>query len=489
MSNLSISIFVPAHNEEGNIERVVRNALTFLDAHADASRSEVIVVDDGSCDRTAEICTKLATTDPRVRLVSHPKNRGYGGAIKTGLSSARYDYVFFTDSDGQFDVNDLEAFLPHIDEKTIVVGRRVQRQDSFHRKLNAFCWGTLVRTLFGLTVKDIDCAFKIFPRQPLCDLVYHSEGALISTELLVRAKQRGYRIVQLPVRHLPRHVGTSTGANPKVILRAFAELFRLYARIRKPLLLFVLVAVLFGSTAAKAREIKMIFWYPGEAGSTAEAQPVLDLFFEALNQDLKPDQMSGKYFNTVAGGKNYIAKEKPALGIVSFPAWVQYRKTFPAASSEWLATLPLPDGKSTHLYRLVGPSKELHENSILISSEPLSVEFLRTSLFANLPQRITVRESPQLLSQLRTIADGQDKAYAILTPMEATTLDQLSSPWAKKLITVETSKPIPSASVILVDPSLPQAERLQNLFLTFSLKDSNKEILNELRLVGFETLK
>ena len=234
MQGLSLSIFVPAHNEEGNIERVVRAMLDFLNAQADPVRSEVIVVDDGSRDRTTEICRTLALQDPRVRLVTHAHNRGYGGAITTGLAEARFDSVFFTDSDGQFDIHDLEKFLPHLDGHTMVVGERTNRNDPVHRKLNAWCWGTLIRTLFHLDVRDIDCAFKIFPRQPLCDLVYHSEGALISTELLVRARQSGYRIVQFPVRHLPRRAGQSTGANIRVILRAFAELLRLYPTLRRP---------------------------------------------------------------------------------------------------------------------------------------------------------------------------------------------------------------------------------------------------------------
>jgi glycosyltransferase involved in cell wall biosynthesis len=230
---LSLSIFFPAYNEEGNIESLVRNTLAFLD-RIGAEDAEVLVVDDGSRDRTAHICAELAKADVRLRFVSHEKNRGYGAAVKTGLKSCRKDYVFFTDGDGQFDINELETFLPRLKEYDMVIGYRKNRQDNAVRKLNAAAWGMLMRALFKLRVRDIDCAFKVFKRLPLCSLFFNADGALISTELLCRANQLGYRILQLPVNHFPRKAGRQTGANPKVILRAFSELFRLYAKIRKP---------------------------------------------------------------------------------------------------------------------------------------------------------------------------------------------------------------------------------------------------------------
>ena len=225
-----LSIFFPCYNEEPNVERTTRNALEAAQKYAD--EYEVIIVNDGSRDATAEIADRLAREIPQVRAVHNIPNRGYGGAVARGLSESRMQWIFFTDGDGQFDMMEIDRLIGLLDQCDFAVGYRIKRADSFMRKLNAFCWGTLVRALFGLKVRDIDCAFKLLPKSLIDSVHMKSQGALISTELLARAKYRGLRIAEVGVDHYPRKAGQQTGANFKVILRAFRELFRLRKDIR-----------------------------------------------------------------------------------------------------------------------------------------------------------------------------------------------------------------------------------------------------------------
>jgi glycosyltransferase involved in cell wall biosynthesis len=226
----SLSIFFPCYNEEGNVERVTRAAVEAAGRFADVF--EVIIVDDGSKDRTGEIADRLVAEIPQVRAVHNRPNLGYGGAVGRGLSEARMEWGFFTDGDGQFDINEMPRLIELLERCDVAVGYRMHRADPFIRRANAFCWGTLVRALFGIKVRDIDCAFKLLPRSFLQSIKLESRGALISTELLAKAQYRGLRIAEVGVGHYPRQAGTQTGANPLVILKAFYELFKLWKRIR-----------------------------------------------------------------------------------------------------------------------------------------------------------------------------------------------------------------------------------------------------------------
>ena len=226
----SLSIFFPCYNEEGNVERVARAALSAAKDFAGAY--EIIIVDDGSSDATGEIADRLAAEVPEVRTVHNRPNLGYGGAVARGLHEARMEWIFFTDGDGQFDIGELPKLISLLDVCDFAVGYRRHRADPWIRKLNAFCWGALVRLLFGLRVRDIDCAFKLLPKSLIDQIELHSQGALISTELMARAHRRGLRIAEVGVSHYPRVAGKQTGANIRVILRAFRELFRLRRDIR-----------------------------------------------------------------------------------------------------------------------------------------------------------------------------------------------------------------------------------------------------------------
>lgn len=222
----SLSIFFPSYNEEDNIPQSVREADAVAQRITDTY--EIIVVDDGSRDHTGEMADRLAKEYPNVRVVHHSPNKGCGAAMKSGFAAAKNNYIFFTDADLQFDLNELEHLFDYVPEYDVVLGYRSPRRDPFMRIFNAWGWNTLNRFLFGLKVHDIDCAFKLFKREVIQSIPIKSDGAMISAEMLIRMKRRGIVWKEVPVTHKPRHAGVPTGANPSVIVRAFKELIRLY---------------------------------------------------------------------------------------------------------------------------------------------------------------------------------------------------------------------------------------------------------------------
>ncbi len=228
---LSLTITFPCYNEEANVERVTRAAVEI--AQKVAADWEVVVVNDGSRDHTGEIADRLAAEIPGVRAVHNCPNQGYGGALARGFKEARKNWIFYTDGDGQFDFGELPKILPLLQTHDIVSCYRLDRKDPLIRKLNAFAWTTLVNLVFGLRLRDIDCAFKIYPKTFIDRIELWSRGALIDTEMLAKARRLGYSIAQLGVHHYPRTAGQQTGANLKVILRAFKELFKLHRRIKR----------------------------------------------------------------------------------------------------------------------------------------------------------------------------------------------------------------------------------------------------------------
>jgi glycosyltransferase involved in cell wall biosynthesis len=226
----SISVFFPCFNEQAAVESLTRKTVSVLQKLTDDF--EVIIVNDGSRDDTAAIADRLAKEIPQVRAVHHPRNLGYGFALRSGFKAATKELVFYTDGDSQFNIEELADILPLIDQCDIVSCYRLNRQEGLVRKINAFCWTRLVCFLFGMKLRDIDCAFKLYRRRIFDDMNLISTGALIDTEVLARAVRKGCTIVQRGVRHYPRVAGRPTGANIRVIIRAFRELFRLYNIIR-----------------------------------------------------------------------------------------------------------------------------------------------------------------------------------------------------------------------------------------------------------------
>jgi glycosyltransferase involved in cell wall biosynthesis len=221
----SISAVIPAHNEEPIIASTVEAVDETLSRLVDDY--EIVVVNDGSRDATASIVEELGRQRPAVRLVSHAVNRGYGAALATGFGAATREYVFLTDGDRQFDVRELGGLLPLLASADIVVGYRRPRADPWVRRFYGWGWNLLVNVMFGYTARDVDCAFKLFPRALLDDVKLESTGHTLSPELLVKARRAGYRVAEVRVTHLPRPAGEAKGARVDHIVRSLLELAKL----------------------------------------------------------------------------------------------------------------------------------------------------------------------------------------------------------------------------------------------------------------------
>ncbi|MEK7570645.1 MAG: glycosyltransferase family 2 protein [Patescibacteria group bacterium] len=224
-----LSLFFPFWNEESNIEHVVTTALPIAEKVAD--KWEMLLIDDGSSDNTLEIAKKLAKKDKRIKVISHQPNRGYGAALTSGFAQAKYAYIVFTDGDAQFDFAEVSKFIEKIDNKDIVIGFRKKRRDNNRIKrlllMNLLkMWDFL---LFHFSYRDIDCGFKMFRREAIRTLLpLRSEGAMITTEILAKAKRKKLSIAEIGVTHYPRLHGNQSGANIPVVIRAILESFILW---------------------------------------------------------------------------------------------------------------------------------------------------------------------------------------------------------------------------------------------------------------------
>lgn len=232
MKKLSeLSIFFPFWNEEKNIERVVSNALAI--APTIAHKWEIIIVDDGSSDSTLKKAQQLAAKEKNIQIVTHTPNRGYGAALKDGLTNALYEYIVFTDGDGQFDFSEVTKFIEKIDSFDLVIGYRKNRRDNKLRHVLMYLLKIWDFIFFHFYFKDIDCGFKMFRKSALEKIMpLRSEGAMITTEILAKAKRKGLTIGEVEVIHYPRKFGNQSGGNVFVISRAILESFVLWLDIR-----------------------------------------------------------------------------------------------------------------------------------------------------------------------------------------------------------------------------------------------------------------
>jgi glycosyltransferase involved in cell wall biosynthesis len=223
----SLGIFFPAFNEEENIGPLLDEAVSELAKLTDSF--EVVVVNDGSSDRTPDIVRDYAERHAQVRLVSHPTNLGYGHALRTGFASTRGDAVALIDGDRQFRISDLSLLLQHWDDADVIVGYRIVRADPPTRLLIARVYKTVLRSLFSLGVRDIDCGFKLFKRNVVDSITPQlvSRSAFISPEIVIRSQLAGYKVVEVGVPHYARTAGKPQGATPKVIARTLSEIWRL----------------------------------------------------------------------------------------------------------------------------------------------------------------------------------------------------------------------------------------------------------------------
>jgi len=226
-----LSVFLPAYNEQHNVRTAVESVSAVLERSG--LSYEIIVVNDGSSDGTGDVVREMLPQVDGLRLVEHHPNRGYGGALQAGFSASCGELIAFVPADNQFVFSEIHLLLGEIEEADIVSGWRAERQDNAVRRLFGSGWNLVVRVLFGRLCRDIDCGFKLVCRQVIERVPLQSSGAMIDTELLAGARARGFRIAEVPVTHLARIGGRATGADPRVIARAFRDLVHYRLRLSR----------------------------------------------------------------------------------------------------------------------------------------------------------------------------------------------------------------------------------------------------------------
>ncbi len=229
-----ISVFLPAYNEEGNIKAVVLRVREVLRSVADTW--EIVIVNDGSKDRTGEIAETLKEEDRRIKVVNHIENRGYGASLRSGFYACKYRWIAFIDSDSQFDFGEIDKFINKQKETgaDLVIGYYKKRKVSATKILTSKVWEMFVYIFFGLKVHDIDCGFKMISKK-VVDGIPHLEserGAFITSELLIKAKKSGFKFAEVPITHYPRTKGEGTGRKLNVIIKSFIDLLKLWKKLK-----------------------------------------------------------------------------------------------------------------------------------------------------------------------------------------------------------------------------------------------------------------
>jgi glycosyltransferase involved in cell wall biosynthesis len=233
-SEITFSVFFPAYYDEGNIGKVVNKAVEVVES-LKFKDYEIIIIEDGSPDKTGEVADQLAAKYPKVRVIHHKQNMGYGATLREGFTTASMDYVFYTDGDNQFDLEEMKRFAAMIPFADVIVGYRKKKQYSLYRKFTSLCYNYLLKIIFGLDYWDIDCAFKLFKTDLFRKIQITSIDAFIDAEIMLKARLEGFNSIEMGVTHLPRLDGLSTGARPSVILRTIREVFKYRKEYKKEL--------------------------------------------------------------------------------------------------------------------------------------------------------------------------------------------------------------------------------------------------------------
>ncbi|MBI2027039.1 MAG: glycosyltransferase family 2 protein [Deltaproteobacteria bacterium] len=227
----SISVILPAYNEEKNIPILISKVIRFLQEKFE--KFEIILVDDGSSDQTFYYMEKWKKKFPEyIVLIRHLKNRGYGATLRSGIEMAKGDAIFFMDSDNQFDIRELEYFLPHLATFSIIAGFRVYRYDTVLRCLLSWVYNRLVSVLFGISIKDIDCAYKLFKKEVFQEIHIETDDFFVNAEIMGKSSRLGFSIFQMGVRHYPRYHGRTT-VRPSHIPQTLWTILKLYRRIMR----------------------------------------------------------------------------------------------------------------------------------------------------------------------------------------------------------------------------------------------------------------
>lgn len=266
----SLSVFFPCINEEGNIENTVRKAQDIFGKLK--LKYEIIIVDDGSTDKTGQIADDFAKSDPRIKVIHHEKNLGYGEALKSGFYNAKYDIICYTDGDGQFDFSEVTKFLDKIETADLIIGYRIKRQDPFFRILFKMGWQLSLFAFFRMTLRDVDCGFKMVKRKVLEKIPHleSSRGAMINAELAIKAKKGGFKIAEVGVNHYPRLSGKPTGASLNVILKSYTDLVKLWWKLKDEKWAFLmLVAILLIGAFFRFYKLDQYMIFLGDQGRDA----------------------------------------------------------------------------------------------------------------------------------------------------------------------------------------------------------------------------
>lgn len=220
----SVSFFCPAYNDEKNLPVLIPHVAKFLSEITD--NYEIIIVHDGGLDRTGEVADRLATEFPNVRVIHHPKNLGYGVTLGDGFHVAKYNYVMYTDGDNQYDVRE---FLPHLGllkEADVLSGYVTKKAASFRRMGQSEIYNWVVRLLFFVWCRDINCAMKIYKRKVLDSIDIKSPSCFIDAEMIIKSKKAGFRVVQFPVTHFLRTEGVPSGSKMSVIMDTVRDMLK-----------------------------------------------------------------------------------------------------------------------------------------------------------------------------------------------------------------------------------------------------------------------
>ena len=226
-SGPGLSVFFPAYNDSGTIASLVISARQTARQLTDDF--EVIIVDDGSVDATAEIADELAKTYPEVRVVHHERNRGYGGALRSGFDAATRELVFYTDGDAQYDPAELTLLWAALDENVdFVNGYKISRSDPLHRIVIGRVYHHTVKFLFGLGVRDVDCDFRLMRRSIFERVRLEKDSGVICLEMMKKVQDAGYRVAEVPVHHYHRAHGRSQFFNFKRLFRTGVDVMKLW---------------------------------------------------------------------------------------------------------------------------------------------------------------------------------------------------------------------------------------------------------------------
>ncbi len=223
----SISFFCPAYHDALNLPDLIPNVFNFLQKHSE--EFEIVIIEDGSPDNTGEVADNLAKKFPYTRVIHHAKNKGYTATLKEGFENAKYDYVMYTDGDNQYNIWDFEPYLHLLKTNDVISGYAVKKAVSLFRRFQSWVHNSLIKILFLVNFRDINCSMKIFKKKVLNSIEIKSSlyGGFIDAELILKSKRMGFKVAQFPVVHYERKSGIASGSKPKVVLNTIKDMILL----------------------------------------------------------------------------------------------------------------------------------------------------------------------------------------------------------------------------------------------------------------------